>query len=105
MLADVVDGLIEESEPLARLLIHNRSDGCPLRGTGTGATEGIKASRYAGNVQIRQYAMENGRVVRDVRNALLVSAMDSALLIGGFSEQNAESTAGRTGGSDVSPMP
>ena len=95
MLADVVDGLIEESKPLGRLLIHNRSNGCPLRGTGTGATEGEEASRIAGNVEIRQYTMENGRVVRDVGDALLVPAMDSALLIGGFTEHNAESTAGR----------
>ena len=102
VLADVVDGLIEESEPLARLLIHNRSEGCPLRGTGTGATEGIEAGRYAGNVQIRQYAMENGRVVRDIGHGALMPTVKTvgAVLIRWLAEHNAESTAGRFGGTE-----
>src|SRR5262249_15235487 len=44
--------------------------------------------------------MENGRVVRDVRDALLGPAMDSALLIGWLAEHNTESTASRLGGTE-----
>jgi len=73
VLTNPVNAPIEESFPRSGLVIHNRSDGCPLRCTGAGATEGIHARRYAGNVQTRQYAMEDGRVVSDVWNALLRS--------------------------------
>ena len=102
MLADVVDGLVEESESCSGLLIHNCSNGCPLRGTGTGATEGIEAGRYAGNVQTRQYAMENGRVVRDVGDGALVPTVKTvcAILIRWLAEHNAESTASRLGGGE-----
>src|SRR5262249_17426721 len=95
--ADLVDGLTEESQPSSGSLIGNRSDSCALRGTGAGATEGEEASRVAGNVEIRQYAMENGSVIGDVRHGPLLAAVQptSALLVGLLVEQNAESSAGR----------
>ena len=96
MLADVVDGLIEESEPLARLLIHNRSDGCPLRGTGTGATEGDRSQAHTR--ECRDTSVHHGEWPRCTRRRGRPSGARHGIvpcLIGGFVEQNAESTAGR----------
>ena len=61
-----------------------------------------KPVAIAGNVEIRQYTMENGRVVRDIGHAALLAHREDrrAFLIGWFVEHNAESTAGRFGGTE-----
>src|SRR5205814_1291473 len=96
--ANRVDTSIEKSLSMGGLLIHDRSDGCPLRGTTTGTAEAIEAGRYARNVQVGQDAVKDGAVVGDVGHPPLCAAANGALLICGFAEQHAESTTGRLGG-------
>ena len=75
MLANIVDGLVEESQSSSCLLIHYCGNGCPLWSTTAGAAERIVAGCYAGNVQAGQDAVENGRIVGNVGHALVLSTV------------------------------
>jgi len=52
VLAELADGLVEESETCSGLLIHDRSNGRPLRGPAAGAAQAKEADWYAGYVQL-----------------------------------------------------
>ncbi len=65
------------------LLIHDRSDRCPLRSTTTGAAEAIEAGRYARNVQVGQDAVKDCSVVGKVGHPPLCAAVNGALLYAG----------------------
>src|SRR6478672_2806522 len=99
MLANVIDGLVEESESTRRLLIHNSRNGRPLRGTTAGAAEAIEARWHAGNVQVGQDAVQNGAAVCNVGFGSLLSTVKPScpLLVWRFAKDDAESTASRLG--------
>src|ERR1700720_4591240 len=99
MFANVVDGLVEESESSSCLLIHNCSNGCPLRGPTAGAAKAIETGWHARNVQVGQHAVKNSRVVCNVGHAPLRPTVKSGcpLLVWRLAKYNTESTASRLG--------
>lgn len=103
VLADVVDGLVEKSEACSGLLIHNCSNGCPLRRPAAGAAEAIIARCYARNVQVGQDPVEDSSVVGDIGRGSLVTTVKTvrAILVRWLIDYDAESTASRLGGSEI----
>src|SRR5262245_33622259 len=103
VLAEVVDGLVEESETCSGLLIHDRSNGCPLRGPAAGAAEAKEADWYAGNVQEGQDPVKDSSIVGDIGHGSLVSTVKTvcAVLVWWLVDYDAKSTASRLGGGEI----
>src|SRR5579864_8015022 len=82
-------------------LVGNRQDGGPLRRTCAGTAETIEAGRDAGDVEVRQDAMQHSGVVRHVRHSPLLAAVNRALLIRRLVVQHTESATGGDGRAEV----
>src|SRR6185295_15496281 len=99
-LADLVDGRVEKAQPSAGLLVGDRQYPGPLRRTRAGAAETEESACRTGDprdVQIGQYTVQDGRVVRDVRHRPLFPAGDRALLVWRLVVKDTEPAAGGFG--------